>query len=47
MLKEMKETVEKIENVKTGVDALRKGLESGLFDIEDAIKILSRISEKI
>lgn len=47
MLQEMKETVKTMEDVKIGIDALRQGLESGLFNTEDAIKILSRISEKI
>lgn len=47
MLEQLKETTKTLQDVKSGVDSLRAGLENGLFDIKDAVKILSRISEKI
>lgn len=47
MLEQLKETAKTMQDVKTGVDSLKAGLKSGLFDVEDAVKILSRISEKI
>jgi hypothetical protein len=38
--------LKELEQVKKGIDALVEGLESGLFNTEDAIKILKRVSEK-
>jgi hypothetical protein len=39
--------LKELEQLKKGIDALVEGLKSGLFNTEDAIKILERVSEKI
>lgn len=47
MLKEMKETIQKLEEIKTSTHAVAELLKSGVFNTEDVIKVLNRISESI
>jgi hypothetical protein len=39
--------LKELEEVKKGINALINGLESGVFNTEDTIKILKRIQEKM